>query len=194
MWLQQFWSGIKGLTKPFVSNPESETPSGTAADDADYSNTGQTKPQASASGSDLNPTHQARLNNIEAQSLAANVKEKEEIGKLRACLFFVSGATAIVFLIVFASLCVYYIGNGFLLKIAILKDWHAFLATDAIFFMILFVPLSIFWTLAKIVHGSSPEPDKKNDDATLIGSLTSLFGAIKDCITSVQSAIKGTGK
>ncbi|WP_122048751.1 hypothetical protein [Asaia bogorensis] len=129
------------------------------------------------------------LAKLRADALATLTKEKEQLIRYRFVLFVGSGLVAVLFILIIVCLALYYIRGRFLLDLAEQADWHALLAADAIFVLLAFIPLSIFWTLARLVQ-KEQERDLAGD-APVLGSLSKVLDSAKDLVDTVKGALTG---
>lgn len=152
-------------------------------DDADFSGVGDDETIAPGRKTEFD----IAVANLNAQALSRIEKEAEQTIKHRSWLFYGSGLISVVFIGALICLAFYYIEGRFLLDLAEQAGWHALLAADAIFVMLAFIPLSIFWTLARLVR-KEQERDLA-EDASVLGSLSKVLESAKDLVDTVKGAL-----
>lgn len=122
---------------------------------------------------------------------ALDTEERRERKSQRKYLFFFGGGAALCYVAVLPIGIVVYLWSG---DIPILDNeggWKALAAVDAAFAVMAFIPLSIFWTLAKITAPTpSGSKDSSTDGEALATSIRDACAAVKDMLTSILGAIK----
>ncbi|MEJ5142805.1 hypothetical protein [Gluconobacter albidus] len=117
--------------------------------------------------------------------------ERRDRRKQRHLLFIGGAAFAGMYLLILPLCIVNYVNSG---KIPILDEeggWKSLVAVDAAFAFLAFIPMSIFWTLAKIASPSSGGgADSKTDGEALAQSIYDACTSIKDVIISIKDAVK----
>ncbi|MFT8483029.1 MAG: hypothetical protein ABF689_08460 [Gluconobacter cerinus] len=117
--------------------------------------------------------------------------DKKELARQKRYLFIGAGTFAGAFLLVFLLLASCYLLQGKEVDISMTGNWQALVAVDAVFILLAFIPLSIFWSLVKIIHTQQNGNDtQKTDGEKLADSLTATLSSAKELITVVLGAIK----
>jgi|GEM_PF-5364069 len=122
---------------------------------------------------------------------AADLADKAEKRWQRRTLFCIGLVTSITYLGFLITCIDRYLSSD---KITILEQgggWKALIAVDAVFILMAFIPMSIFWGLMKMssVQAASSEADKVEGTA-LAKSIYDACSSIKDVIVSIKDAVK----
>ena len=163
--------------------------------DGDFSNEGEASPSASSGTSSnqsvvITPEEEA-LKDLRADVLIQMSVDKKELARQRRYLFIGAGTFASIFLLSLLVLAFLYISQGREIQVSEIGNWQALLAVDAVFVLLAFIPLSIFWSLTKIIHNQQSGTDTpKTDGEKLAESLTSTLSSAKELITTVISITK----
>lgn len=193
--LRRLWGiALKTLVTP-KTVPLSTSDLTTAVANTETDSCGPTDADLSSVGSSGDTSSNDPSAAFRKAAQQCELDERNQVINFRKWLFFGSIFTALFILMCLVCFSFLYIRGGVLFQLADYKDWHVLLAGDAIFITLAFIPLSIFWTLAKFVQKEEKKAKEKNDN-DIIKSLSSLFSSAKDLISTIQAAIKsgGSGK
>jgi len=123
---------------------------------------------------------------------ALDTEDRRERKSQRAYLFFWGGGAALLYLVALPIAILSYLWSGDIPILDTEGGWKALAAVDAAFAMMAFIPLSIFWTLAKITAPTaSSNKESPTDGEALATSIRDACTAVKDMLTSILSAVRG---
>lgn len=163
--------------------------------DSDFSNEGDggSAPETGdgSNGPKVTTLEEEELRGLRADVLLQMSVDKKELARQRRYLFIGAGTFAAIFLLSLLFLAFLYISQGREIQVSETGNWQALLAVDAVFILLAFIPLSIFWSLTKIIHNQQSGTDTpKTDGEKLADSLTATLSSAKELITTVLSMTK----
>lgn len=121
-----------------------------------------------------------------AADTADRLQKRQQRGNLFAAGLFFS---AIYLLALIISLIVY-LTSGSLPMLEQESGWKALVAVDGAFVLMAFIPMSIFWTLAKMSSAHHSTDNQKTDGEALANSIYDAASSVKEMITALLSAVK----